>query len=215
MKRIKSYFVTGLLVVVPLYITIYVLALIAGFMDNIIYILPRFLRPHAYLPVDIPGLGIIYTVIAVIAVGALTSNFAGKRLLHLGERVLARIPLLSMIYNASKQFMETFFSKDREGFRKVVLMEFPRKGVWSIGFMTGRTRGEVKDKTRDGTVNVFLPTTPNPTSGFYMVAHESEVIALEMKVEDAFKVILTGGIVVPPSGNIGAQAGKEPAAGAK
>ncbi len=196
-KGLKGYFVTGLLVVVPLYITIYVLSLIVRFMDNIFTILPGFLQPDSYLPFHIPGLGIFFTIAGIFIVGVLATNIFGKWLLEITERVVAKLPILRVVYNATKQFLETFFSKEHEGLRKVVLVEFPRKGAWSVGFLTGKTRGEVKDKTPENTVNVFLPTTPNPTSGFYIIVHESEIIPLEMKVEDAFKVLMTGGMVVP------------------
>lgn len=200
MKRLKGYFITGLLVLVPLYITLYVFSLIVGFMEGVFDILPTALRPGTYLPVYVPGMGVAFTVALVLLVGLLTQNFLGKRLLGLSERLLARIPVLRIVYNGTKQFMETFFSKDSKGFRKVVLVEFPRKGVYSIGFVTGVSRGGLKDKTEAGAVSVFLPTTPNPTSGFFIVAPEEEVMYLDMKVEDAFKVIMTGGIVVPDGG---------------
>ena len=200
MKRLKGYFITGLLVLVPLYITLYVFSLIVGFMEGIFDILPTALRPGTYLPVYVPGMGVAFTVALVLFVGLVTQNFLGKRLLSLSERLLAKIPVLRIVYNGTKQFMETFFSKDSKGFRKVVLVEFPRKGVYSIGFVTGVSRGALKDKTEAGAVSVFLPTAPNPTSGFFIVAPEEEVMYLDMKVEDAFKVIMTGGIVVPDGG---------------
>ena len=200
MKRLKGYFITGLLVLVPLYITLYVFSLIVGFMEGIFDILPTALRPGTYLPVYVPGMGVAFTVALVLFVGLVTQNFLGKRLLSLSERLLARIPVLRIVYNGTKQFMETFFSKDSKGFRKVVLVEFPRKGVYSIGFVTGASGGGLKDKTEAGAVSVFLPTAPNPTSGFFIVAPEEEVMYLDMKVEDAFKVIMTGGIVVPDGG---------------
>ncbi|MBI5563076.1 MAG: DUF502 domain-containing protein [Deltaproteobacteria bacterium] len=196
-KGIKSYFITGLLVIVPLYITIYVLTLVVGFMEGVYYLLPQALRPDTYLPFRVPGLGVIFTIVVVLAAGVITQNFLGKRLLHMAERLLGKVPVLRIVYNASKQFMETFFAKEHEGFRKVVLVEFPRKGVWSMGFITGRVSAELKQKTDEETVSVFLPTTPNPTSGFYIVAPRHEVILLEMSVEDAFKVIMTGGMVTP------------------
>lgn len=198
-KGLKGYFVTGLLVVVPLYITVYVLALIVRFMDNIFAIVPAFLQPDAYLPFHIPGLGIFFTIAGIFIVGVLATNIFGKWVLKIAERIVSRLPILRMVYNASKQFLETFFSKEQDGARKVVLVEFPRKGAYSVGFLTGKTRGEVKEKTADSTVNVFIPTTPNPTSGFYIIVAESEVIPLDMKVEDAFKVLMTGGMVVPDS----------------
>ncbi|MDO8426626.1 MAG: DUF502 domain-containing protein [Deltaproteobacteria bacterium] len=195
-KGFKGYFITGLLVVVPLYITVYVLSLIVGFMDNVFVILPEFLRPDTYLPFHVPGLGIFVTIFGIFIVGVLTTNFFGKRLLVIGEKVLSKVPVLRVVYNATKQFMETFFT-DNQSFRKVVLIEFPRQGLYSIGFLTGKLSGELKSKTPDDSVSVFLPTTPNPTTGYYIMARESQIIPLEMKVEDAFKVIMTGGVVAP------------------
>ncbi len=196
-KSLKSYFITGLLVVVPLYITAYVFILIVGFMDSIVKVLPQSLRPDTYLPFHIPGIGIIFTLLAIFFIGVLATNLLGRKLVEIGERILTRIPVLRAVYKATKQFMETFFAGDHDGFRKVVLVEYPRKGLYSIGFVTGRTRGEVQDKTVNDTINIFVPTTPNPTSGYYIVASEREVIPLDMSVEDAFKLIMTGGMVIP------------------
>lgn len=197
MRRVKNYFITGLLIVVPLYISVYVISLVVGFMDGMVNVLPPVVRPTTYLP-HLPGSGLLFTLIAVLAVGALASNFAGKWLVTLVEKGLQKIPVMRMLYNGTKQFMETFFAKDQQGFRKVVLVEFPRKGVYSVGFLTGKTKGEIQDKAGGVMLNVFLPTTPNPTSGFYLAVPEKEVIHLDMSVEDAFKAIMTGGIVVPP-----------------
>ena len=199
-KGFRRYFITGLLVVVPLYITVYVLTLIVGFMDNIFNILPMTLRPDTYLPVHIPGQGIVFTVIGIFIVGVLVTNILGKRLFALGERVLLRVPILRIVYNASKQFMETFFTGDNEGFRKVVLVEFPAKGIYSLGFVTGRARGELKQNVHEKGITVFVPTTPNPTSGYLIRIEEAKTIQTNMSVEDAFKVIMTGGMVVPHGG---------------
>ena len=200
MKWLKRYFITGLLVVVPLYITVYVFLLLARALDGMFYILPLSLRPQSIIPFHIPGIGIIFAIAVILLVGLLTQNLVGRKLLQAGERILARIPFLRMVYNATKQFMETFFSKEHQGFSKVVMVEYPRKGVYTLGFLTGRTKGEVMEKTEGNTVSVFLPTTPNPTSGFYAIVHEKEVITIEMSVEDAFKIIMTGGIVFPDNG---------------
>ncbi|MFQ5736088.1 MAG: DUF502 domain-containing protein [Thermodesulfobacteriota bacterium] len=208
-KRLKRYFITGLLVVVPLYITVYVLTLIVGFMDNVFNILPKALRPDTYLPFHVPGQGLAFTIIGIFIVGVLTTNFFGRKIFHLTERLLLRVPILRIVYNATKQFMETFLSSDHEGFRRVVLVEFPRRGTYSLGFVTGRARGEIKEKVheRNG-ISVFMPTAPNPTSGYYIVVREDEIIPLEMSVEDAFKVVMTGGMVVPTVDDIDAGDGK-------
>jgi len=195
---LKRYFITGLLVVVPLYITVYVLTLIVGFMDNIFNVLPITLRPDTYLPVRIPGQGIAITLIGIFLTGAIATNILGKRLFAFGERVLLKVPIVRIVYNASKQFMETFFSDERDGFRKVVLVEFPREGVYSLGFVTGKAKGEFKNKVHDNSISVFMPTAPNPTSGYLIMVEEADTIPMEMSVEDAFKVVMTGGMVVPP-----------------
>lgn len=199
MKRrsTKGYFITGLLIVVPAYITIYVLRVIAGFMDSITRALPDPIRPDRYLEYDIPGIGIAFTIVGIFIIGFLATNFLGNRLVALYERLLDKIPFLRSIYKGSKQFMETFFADDRDGFRSVVMVEYPRRGIFSLAFVTSRTRGEVQKRTQSNMINLFLPTTPNPTSGFYLVVPEEDVVKLDITVEDAFKIIMTGGMVVP------------------
>jgi len=195
----KKYFITGLLVVVPLYITIYILAVIVNYMDAILEYLPDSLHPDIYLPFHIPGIGVIFTIVAIFLVGLLTTNLLGKKLVEIGEGILVKIPFFRGIYKPIKQFIETFFVSGYSGFRKAVLIEFPSKGIYSIGFVTGIASGEVQTKTAEKVVNVFLPTTPNPTTGFYILIPEKDVIPLDMSVEDAFKLIITGGMVGPES----------------
>ena len=199
-KYIKKYFIAGLLVVVPLYISLYVVYLLVNAMDSIFYILPESIRPNNYMPFHIPGLGIVVTITGIFIVGVVVTNFLGRKLVELGEAILARIPFMRTIYNVTKQFMTTFFSKDSHGFNRVVLLEYPRKGMYSIGFVTSKTRGEIQERTDKRTVNVFIPTTPNPTSGFYFAVPEEDIIPLDMTVEDAFKVIMSGGMVTPEKG---------------
>ncbi len=196
-RYFKKYFIAGLLVVVPLYISLYVVYLLVNALDSIFYVLPVEVRPHTYMPFHIPGLGIVVTIVGIFLVGVVVTNFLGRKMVELGEAILARIPFMRTIYNVTKQFLTTFFSKDSHGFNRVVLLEYPRKGMYSIGFVTSRTRGEIQSRTDRKTVNVFIPTTPNPTSGFYFAVPEEDVIPLDMNVEDAFKVIMSGGIVVP------------------
>ena len=197
-KIFRRYFVTGLLVVVPLYFSYYVLSIIVRSMDSMLTLLPVALRPDTFLPFHVPGLGIIFTVFSIFLIGLLTTNFLGKSLLSLTEKGMAGVPVVRMVYNATKQFMETFFNQEHQGFRKVVLIEFPRKGIHSMGFMTSKVNGEIKHRTtNEPTICVFVPTTPNPTSGYFAVVPEKDVIYLDMKVEDAFKVIMTGGMVIP------------------
>jgi len=196
-KGFKRYFVTGLLVVVPVYITIYVLSVVIGALDRIFNVLPEFMRPDTYLPFYIPGLGVIVTVVGIFFIGIITTNFLGKKLVTLGESFMARLPVLRVIYNSTKQFMETFFKTEHDEFNTVVLVEFPRKGAYSMGFVTGRALGELAEKAGEDRVNVFVPTTPNPTSGFFIMVPKADVRPLDMHIEDAFKAIMTSGMVVP------------------
>ena len=194
---IKKFFLTGLLVVVPIYLTYYILNVLVGFADHLLSFLPHKFHPDTYLPFHIPGLGIIITFIFILLVGVLTANFFGKKMVLLWEGILSKIPLIRTIYTASKQLIEAFFVTNHAGFRRVVLVEYPRKGLYVIGFVTGVAKGEVQKKTDEKMINIFLPTTPNPTSGFYILVPEKDTTPLEISVEDAFKLIISGGMVSP------------------
>ena len=205
MKRLrtalKNYFLTGLLVILPIFITVYViLALIRG-MDAILKYIPAKYLPETYLHVHIPGLGFILVVILVFVVGLLTRNFVGRKIVNLGENIVDRIPLVRVLYAGVKQLLEPIFLRKTNAFKRVALIEYPRRGVYVIGFITGESKGEIQNKTSKNMINVFVPTTPNPTSGFYILIPEDEVIVLNMSVEDAFKLIISGGIVSPPEKN--------------
>jgi len=197
MKVLKKYFFTGLLVVVPLYITAYIFTVIVRAMDNVLNFLPWFLNPRYFMPFHIPGVGVFFTIAGILLVGLITQNFFGKKLVEFGESILSKIPFLRIVYNASKQFLETFLSWHQDEYSNVVVVQYPRKGVYTLGFVTGNTRGELGEKISAPAKSVFIPTTPNPTSGFYLMVPEADLIPLDMTVEDAFKVIMTGGIVMP------------------
>jgi len=197
MKVLKKYFFTGLLVVVPLYITAYIFTVIVRAMDNVLNFLPWFLNPRYFMPYHIPGVGVFFTITGILLVGLITQNFFGKKLVEFGEGILSKIPFLRIVYNASKQFLETFLSWHQDEYSNVVIVQYPRKGVYTLGFVTGNTRGELGEKISAPAKSVFIPTTPNPTSGFYLMVPEADLIPLDMTVEDAFKVIMTGGIVMP------------------
>jgi len=197
MKVLKKYFFTGLLVVVPLYITAYIFTVIVRAMDNVLNFLPWFLNPRYFMPFHIPGVGVFFTIAGILIVGLITQNFFGKKLVEFGEGILSKIPFLRIVYNASKQFLETFLSWHQDEYSNVVIVQYPRKGVYTLGFVTGSTRGELGEKISAPAKSVFIPTTPNPTSGFYLMVPEADLIPLDMTVEDAFKVIMTGGIVMP------------------
>ncbi len=199
MRRIKhhlrTYFLTGLLVVVPVGITLYVLKIVIGWADSLVALLPPRLHPNSYLPFPIPGLGLIITALFIMSVGIVTTNFIGKRMVALGEQIVDKIPLVRSIYVAVKQLLETIFSRDKESFKRVVMVEYPRKGIHSIGFVTGVSKGEIQDKTGQKVLNVFVPTAPNPTSGYLIMVPEDDTIPLDMDVETAFKMVLSGGMI--------------------
>jgi uncharacterized membrane protein len=166
-------------------------------MDAILKYVPAKYLPETYLHIHIPGLGLILTIVLVFVVGLLTRNFVGRKLVHLGEKIVDRIPIARIIYIGVKQLLEALFFQKTRAFDKAALIEYPRRGVYAIGFVTGESKGEVQNLTPKNMINVFVPTTPNPTSGFYILVPENELIILSMSVEDAFKLIVSGGIVSP------------------
>ncbi len=202
MKRLrtslKNYFLTGLLVILPIFITVYVILSLIRAMDAILKYIPAKYLPETYLQIHIPGLGLILVVILVFVVGLLTRNFIGRKIVQLGENIVDRIPLVRVLYAGVKQLLEPLFLQKTNAFKRVALIEYPRRGVHVIGFVTGESKGEVQSKTSKDMMNIFIPTTPNPTSGFYILIPEDEVVYLNMSVEDAFKLIISGGIVSPP-----------------
>ncbi|TET93553.1 MAG: DUF502 domain-containing protein [Desulfobacteraceae bacterium] len=205
MKRLrtslKNYFLTGLLVILPVFVTVYVIWFLIRVMDVVLkYIPPKYL-PETYLPFQIPGLGLILVIIIIFAVGLLFRNLAGRSVVHFWENIVDRIPLVRIIYSGVKQLLEAFFIQKNQAFKRVALLEYPRRGTYVIGFITGESKGEVQSKTNKNMMNVFVPTTPNPTSGFYILIPEDELIFLNMTVEDAFKLIISGGIFSPPEKN--------------
>jgi uncharacterized membrane protein len=194
---LKNYFLTGLLVILPVFITLYVIwSLIRG-MDAILKYVPAKYLPETYLHIYIPGLGLILVIILVFVVGLLARNFVGRKIVQLGENIVDRIPLVRVLYAGVKQLLETLFLQRTDAFKRVALIEYPRRGAYVIGFITGESKGEIQNKTDKNMINVFVPTTPNPTSGFYILIPEDELIILNMSVEDAFKLIISGGIVSP------------------
>lgn len=194
-RKLKNYFLTGLVVLGPLGLTLLVVQWVVGLMDRLILsLLPDALHPSILFP----GFGVLGTLLLVLLVGMLTANFFGRALVAWSERLMGKIPLIKGIYGLFKQVTDTIFSKDKGGFRKVVLIEYPRRGIWTVAFMTGITEGELQRVTPHRLVNVFIPTTPNPTSGFYLLVPQEEVIELQMTVDEAFKLIVSGGMVAPP-----------------
>ena len=196
--RFRRYFLAGILVTSPILITVYVTWLIITFIDaQVAGMLPESLDFTKKLPHQIPGLGLIISIIVITFIGAITPGFIGRTLLKVGERILDNTPVVRSIYGAIKQIMETVMSTNSESFREVVLVEYPRKGIWVIGFVTGETKGEVQTLNKEKLINVFIPTTPNPTSGFLLFVPKKDLIYMKMKVEDAVKMVISGGIVTP------------------
>ena len=199
MKFIKRYFITGLLVWVPLAITAWVLSLIVGTMDQSLHLLPEHLRPYALLGFDLPGSGVILTLVVVLLTGLFTTNIIGQRLVRWWELLLARIPVVNSVYNGVKQVSDTLFSSSGNAFRKALLVQYPRQGSWTIAFLTGKPGGDVANHLHGDFVSVYVPTTPNPTSGFFLMMPASEVVELNMSVDEALKYIISMGVVAPPT----------------
>ena len=197
--RLRNYFLTGIIVTAPISITLYVSWQFIAFIDRqITPLIPPIYNPETYLPFGLPGLGLLVMVMVLMLIGALAAGFVGRWLMRAGENLLARMPVVRTIYSALKQVFETVFAEKSKAFREVVLIEYPRKGIWVIGFATGSTKGEVKNIIEDEVVNIFLPTTPNPTSGFLLFLPRKDVIFLAMTVEEGVKMVISGGVVTPP-----------------
>ncbi|MBI1892413.1 MAG: DUF502 domain-containing protein [Burkholderiales bacterium] len=194
----RKYFVTGLLILVPLAITLWVLKTIIGTMDQSLLLLPEQWRPEVFLKYKIPGMGVILTLLIVFITGVAARNFIGKRVLRLWELILKRIPVVNSIYSSVKQVSDTLLSSSGNAFRKAVLVEFPRKGSWTIAFVTGAPGGDVKNHLQGDYISVYVPTTPNPTGGYFLMMPKADTIELAMTVDEALKYIVSMGVVAPP-----------------
>lgn len=200
-QLIRRYFITGLLIWVPVAITAWVVSLIAGTADQTLLLLPESLRPHQVLGFDIPGIGIALTLLVIFTTGLLATNFIGQRLVRWWEGLLNRIPVVNKIYGAVKQVSDTLFSSSGEAFRKALLIRYPHPDSWTIAFLTGTPGGDVANHLNDDYISVYVPTTPNPTSGFFLMMRRSEVIELDMDVDEALKYIISMGVVAPTPRN--------------
>ena len=191
--KIRNYFIAGVVVLIPIGITIYLTILITSVSSKI---LPKEINPNHYLPYNIPGLEIIITLFLITFIGWLSLSFIGKRLLNLFNTVLKRIPILRTIYSAILQMMEAFTKTENQK-KNVVLVEYPRKGTWAVGFATKENSGEITNKLNKKLINVFVPTTPNPTSGFLLMFPKEEVVYLDLSFEEASKFIVSAGTSNP------------------
>ena len=198
MFKIRSWFITGILVLTPIILTVYVAWAFITFVDNLVVpIVPNGYRPSNYLPFSIPGLGLIIVFTFTTLVGSLATGLFGRTLIRIWENILNRMPVVRSVYSAIKQILETVMAAQSDAFRQAVLVQYPRKDIWAIGFVTGSTKGEVGKNVSEKMINVFMPTTPNPTSGFLLFFPEKDLIYLKMSVEDALKLVVSGGMVIP------------------
>ena len=198
--RIRRYLLTGIVVSAPVAITIYLTYVFLTFIDNNVgKIIPEQWYSEYYGQTTIPGLGLIIALTFFILIGWLATNVLGRFIIRVYEYILDRMPIIRNIYGAIKQIFETIAASQSSAFREAVMLQYPRKGVWSIGFVTGATQGEVQANTKAETINVFVPTTPNPTSGYLLFVPKKELIYLNMSVEEAVKLVVSAGIITPPS----------------
>lgn len=195
---IRTYFISGLLVWLPIWVTLLVIGFLVDLLSKSLLLLPHELQPDILLGFHVPGVGVIITLLVIFLTGVFAANFIGSRLLELGDAIMARIPLVSSVYTGVKQVTQTLFTPGGQSFRKVLLVQYPCPGVWTIGFQTGQVIKEIEGSVnKEGMVSYFVPTTPNPTSGFLMMAPISEVIELEMGVDQALKYVISLGVVQP------------------
>lgn len=197
MHILRRYLIAGLLVWLPLGVTLLVIKLLVETMDKILLVLPAQYQPVNLFGVHIPGLGVVLTVIVVLLTGMAVANFFGRKLVSAWEGILKRIPLVRTVYGSVKQVAETIFASNGDSFRKVLLIEYPRKGTWALAFQTGVASGEIRAHTGADMIHVFVPTTPNPTSGFFILLPREDTIELDMSVDDGLKMIISMGVITP------------------
>jgi uncharacterized membrane protein len=199
MARLRAYFFAGILITAPISITFYLAWLFISFVDaRVTPWIPEKYNPTTYLPFGLPGLGLLIAVVALTLIGMLTAGFFGRLIMRFYDGLLARMPVVRNIYSALKQIIETVLAQQSTAFRQAVLIEYPRQGLWAIAFITGHTQEEVQNLTDEDMINVFLPTTPNPTSGFLLFVPRGDLVPLSMSVEEAIKMVISAGIVTPP-----------------
>jgi uncharacterized membrane protein len=197
---VKKYFITGLLIWIPLSITVAVLAWIVNTLDGwIMPWLPEHLNPQIIFGFSIPGLGVVLCVFILFATGVIGANVLGQRIVRLWESILARIPVVKSLYYSIKQVSDTLFSDNGKAFRKALLIQYPREGIWTIGFLTGVPGADITQRLGGDYISIYVPTTPNPTSGFFLMLPAADVIELDMSVDEALKYIISMGVVAPPS----------------
>lgn len=196
--RLRNYFISGLLFSLPLIITFYVVSWIIRTVDNWIQpLIPPEYNPQNFLPFPMPGLGIIIAIIVLIVLGSMTRGFLGNLILRYSEQVLSKMPIVRSVYSTTKQISEAVLKSRSNSFREVGMIEYPRPGIWALCFITGSTKGEVQRKTNNDVVNVFVPTTPNPTSGFLLFVPRHDIVIMDMSVEEGIKMVVSAGMITP------------------
>ncbi|HEY8068038.1 MAG TPA: DUF502 domain-containing protein [Burkholderiales bacterium] len=199
----KKYLIAGLLIWIPLVITIWVLKLIVDSLDQTLLLLPSELRTESAFGVHIPGLGVVITLVIVFLTGVFATNLLGARLLQWGDDLVQRIPVVRSIYSSVKQISDTLFSSSGQAFRKALLVQWPRDGMWTIAFLTGRPGGDLANHLPGDYISVYVPTTPNPTGGYFVVVARKDAIELDMSVDDALKYVISMGVAPPTGGPMG------------
>lgn len=212
---IRRYFITGLLVWVPIVITVWVLSVLVGTMDQTLLLLPPALRTEHWLGVHVPGMGALLTLLVIFLTGLFAANIIGQRLVRYWERAMARIPVVNSIYNGVKQVSDTLFSPTGQAFRKVMLVQWPSPGIWTIAFQTGKPGGDVANHLQGDYVSIYVPTTPNPTGGYFVMVARSSVIELDMSVDEALKYVISMGVISPGAGRRAARLPPKSAPGAE
>ena len=197
-QLIKRYFITGLLIWVPLVITGWVLSLIVSTLDQSLPLLPTSIHQQTLLGFAVHGAGAVLTLVMILLTGLLAANFIGQKLVVWWEKLLARIPVVNSVYNSVKQVSDTLFSPNGNAFRKALLVQYPREGSWTVAFLTGAPGGDIVNHLQGEHVSVYVPTTPNPTSGFFLMMSAKDVVELDMTVDEALKYIISMGVVAPP-----------------
>jgi uncharacterized membrane protein len=196
-KFLKVNLIAGLLFLTPIAATFFLLRLTIGWLDQILLIIPVKYRPESFLPFPVPGLGLIILIVILILSGVFVRNYLGKKLVSLWEKSINYIPIVNKIYTAVKQLIDTIAKGTPKDFKRVVLIEYPKENIYAMAYVTGISVGELQEKTKRKMINIYVPTTPNPTSGFYLMVPEDETIPLDMTVEDSFKLLMSGGIITP------------------
>lgn len=196
-KSLRNYLIAGLVVWLPILVTFMVFRFVIELLDKTVSLLPPSYRPEQVLGLDIPGIGVIFSLLILLITGIIATNFFGQRIVLWGESLLARIPLVRSIYSAVKQVINAILATNSQAFRKVVLIEYPRKGLWSIAFLTGMQNTQLSAKLQEEVYTLFIPTTPNPTSGFLIMVPKSQTTELDMSIDEALKFVISLGVMHP------------------